>query len=282
MYSVDDVLPANRRDEELVNPHPVLDAYRTTPEGKTFKRDKVRETVIPSYMGLITQIDDELGRLFAFMDDEKLLQDTMIVFTSDHGDFLGDHWLGEKEVFLESAVHVPLIVVDPRRAANKTRGSVNDNLVESIDLLPTFLDVFGVEKPSHLLEGHSLLPQLHGKKITAWRDAVFSEMDYSARLPVRQKLRRRLDNCRGFMVRTDEWKYMVYEGFEPLLFNLKKDPQEQNNLASDPRYKKAREAMSARLFEFLRQRQIHPTAPEELVHYWADGIASDEVKIGYW
>ena len=81
---------------------------------KTFSRDEVRETVLAGYMGLIKQIDDNLGRLFKFLEqNNNMFQDTMIVFTSDHGDYLGDHWLGEKELFHEQIVRVPMIIYDP-------------------------------------------------------------------------------------------------------------------------------------------------------------------------
>ena len=69
---------------------------------QAFSRRGVRGRVIPAYMGLIKQIDDQIGRLMAFMDERGLLDTTMIVFTSDHGDYLGDHWLGEKQLFHES------------------------------------------------------------------------------------------------------------------------------------------------------------------------------------
>ncbi len=73
----------------------------------------MRERVIPAYMGLISQIDDQIGRLIGYLDDKGLTDDTLIVFTSDHGDYLGDHWLGEKEMFHDPSVRIPLIVVDP-------------------------------------------------------------------------------------------------------------------------------------------------------------------------
>ena len=127
---------------------------------RTFARDEVRDEVIPVYMGLIKQIDDQLGLLFAFMEERGLLENTMIVFTSDHGDYLGDHWMGEKDLFHEPSVKVPLIVYDPSSEADGARGTVCDELVESIDLIPTFLEALGADpaEQSHRLEGRSLLP----------------------------------------------------------------------------------------------------------------------------
>jgi arylsulfatase A-like enzyme len=81
--------------------------------------------VIPAYMGLIKQIDDQLGVLFRFLDERGLTANTMIVFTSDHGDYLGDHWLGEKDFFHDCTVKVPLIVADPSPAADATRGTAS-------------------------------------------------------------------------------------------------------------------------------------------------------------
>ena len=99
----------------------------------------MREEVIPVYMGLIKQIDDQMGVLFRFLEDNGYFDNTMIVFTSDHGDYLGDHWLGEKELFHEPSVKIPLIIYDPSETANATRGTTCDELVEAIDLAPTFL-----------------------------------------------------------------------------------------------------------------------------------------------
>ena len=131
---------------------------------QTFARDEVREEVIPVYMGLIKQIDDQLGRLFRFLEQRGLLESTMIVFTSDHGDYLGDHWMGEKDLFHEPSVRMPLIVYDPSAEADGARGTACDALVEAIDLAPTFLEALGADPASqaHRLEGRSLVPLLRG------------------------------------------------------------------------------------------------------------------------
>lgn len=76
----------------------------------------------------------------------------MIVFTSDHGDYLGDHWMGEKDLFHEQSAKIPLIIIDPSKEADATRGTRNDALVEAIDLAPTFVDYFGGKVPGHILE----------------------------------------------------------------------------------------------------------------------------------
>ena len=90
-------------------------------------------------MGLIKQLDDWLGRLFDHLKKLGRFDDTLILFTADHGDFLGDHWLGEKEMFYEEAQRVPFIVYDPDPAADATRGTVDERFVEAVDVVPTCL-----------------------------------------------------------------------------------------------------------------------------------------------
>ena len=90
------------------------------------------------------------------MEDNGRMNDTVIIFTSDHGDYLGDHWLGEKELFHEESVRIPFIVYEPSMASDVSRGKVDDRLVESIDLVPTLIDIAGGNIPNHILEGRSL------------------------------------------------------------------------------------------------------------------------------
>src|ERR1700744_6302426 len=146
---------------------------------KNMSRDEARAKVIPTYMGLITQIDDQMGVLMKFLEARDLLDTTLIVFTSDHGDYLGDHWMGGKDLFHEQSAKIPLIVIDPSPEADATRGTVSDALVEAIDLAPTFVDYFGGIPPKHILEGSSLLPLLRGPTPSDWRKVVFSEYDYA-------------------------------------------------------------------------------------------------------
>jgi arylsulfatase A-like enzyme len=216
--------------------------------GRTFARDEVRAEVIPAYMGLIKQIDDQLGLLFRFMEERGLLANTLIVLTSDHGDYLGDHWLGEKDLFHDPSAKVPLIVCDPSPEADATRGTTCDELVEAIDLVPTFLEALGADpaRQSHRLEGRSLMPFIVGRPPHAWRRAVFSEYDY-AMLPVAAKLGVEPRNARLFMVADKRWKYIHAPGFRPMLFDLRSDPQELRDLGADPACDGERQRLAAEL-----------------------------------
>jgi arylsulfatase A-like enzyme len=163
MYGPGDVKPAIRSEQEKQSAHPVFAAYMDMRYSRNMSRDGAREKVIPTYMGLIKQIDDQMGVLMQFLEARGLLDTTMIVFTSDHGDYLGDHWMGEKDLFHDPSAKIPLIVIDPSASADRTRGTVCDALVEAIDLAPTFIDYFGATPPDHILEGRSLMPWLSGE-----------------------------------------------------------------------------------------------------------------------
>jgi arylsulfatase A-like enzyme len=245
MYGPADVIPAVRSEAERQTPHPIFAAFQAERYSQAFSRDEVRNRVIPAYMGLIKQIDDQLGHLFRFMDEEGLTEETMIVFTSDHGDYLGDHWLGEKHLFHDPSVRVPLIIADPTPAADAKRGTVCDALVEMIDLAPTFLESFGVPPQPHILEGRSLMPWLKGKT-PDWRDYAISEYDYAFDL-ARIRLSVPLPDARLYMVTDGHWKYIHADGFAPMLFDLALDPHELTDLGTSPDHAPVR----ARLYEAL-------------------------------
>ncbi len=230
MFGANHVPQAIRADVERENPHPVFGAYMDNAIARAFQKDEVRRKVIPAYMGLIKQCDDQLGRLLGFLEASGRLDDTMIVLTSDHGDYLGDHWLGEKDLFHDPSVKIPLIVYDPRQEADGTRGIVCDALVESIDIAATFVEAAGGEVPDHIIEGRSLLPWIRGETLE-WRRFAISEFDYSP-TPQCVQLGLQPRDARLFMVFDGRFKLMHAEGgFRPMLFDLKDDPNEFVDLA---------------------------------------------------
>ena len=281
MYGQEDRLPLHRSDGERNDPHPVHGAFMAMNPGLSFSREEVCTAVVPAYMGLVKQIDDHLGRLFDYLETADRMDDTLIVFTSDHGDFLGDHWLGEKELFFEESARVPMIIYDPSAAADATRGTRSDAFVEAIDLVPTFLEALGATPPSHIIEGHSLLPLLHGETPTAWRDAVFSELDY-AFYKARLDLGLGPNDCRCFMVRTERWKYIHYEHFRPQLFDLENDPDEFTDLGDAPGHEAIRREMADRLFAWFRGHKRRLAMTDETVVERTDGAHKVGVIIGRW
>jgi len=282
MYGPEHIIPPVRSQAERETDHPVYSAYQKTRVCRAFSRDEVRERVIPAYMGLIKQLDDQLGILFAYMKKNGLFDNTMIVMSSDHGDYLGDHWMGEKDLFFEQSVRVPLIIYDPRPEADATRGSATEELVEGIDLAPTFLEFFGGEAKPHILEGRSLSPLLHRRgRPEKWRDYVISEYDYATR---RARVSLGIDqaDARLIMVRDKRWKYVHCEGFRPMLFDLATDPDELNDLGGDPAYEVERARLSDAIFTWARQHHSRITVTPERVNKMAAGGEPSGIIIGVW
>lgn len=285
MYTADDALPVKRSQEERRDPHPVYGAMMNHRVSRTFSKDGVRETVMPGYMGLIKQIDDQMGRLFTFLEERGLMETTMIVFTSDHGDYLGDHWMGEKDLFHEQVVRVPLIVVDPDPRADVTRGTRCRALVEAIDHAATFLDVYGGPPVPHILDGRSLRPFLFGEQPADWRTAVISEYDYSFQ-DSRVELGTKPRDAWLRMIFDGRWKYVLAEGYRPMLFDLQTDPDEFADIGASeaPEHVQARQRLHEALFHWARQPRQRVTIPDGTIESIEvqPRIAEGGILIGYW
>ena len=283
MFAADDVLPVVRSEEERQDPHPIYAEFMDLRVSKAFAREEVREEVIPVYMGLIKQIDDQLGRLFAFMQERGLLENTMIVFTSDHGDYLGDHWMGEKDLFHEPSVKVPLIVYDPSERADRNRGGVCDELVESIDLIPTFLEALGADpsEQSHRLEGRSLLAVPPRQRSAEWRRFAIAEYDYSM-LPAAAKLGIAPRDARLFMVADKRWKLVHALGFRPMLYDRAADPNELRDLGADPACEDERRRLMTALNAWGLRLSQRTTRSEEQIRQSRGKSQRRGILIGVW
>jgi len=298
LYTPDRCLPVVRSDRELVDQHPVVAAYRQSEESRSFQMDECIRTVRPAYQGLIHQLDDELGRLFDYMDKRGLFGNTLVVFTSDHGDFLGDHWLGEKELFHDTVQRVPFIVVDPAAAADATRGSVEQGFVEGVDVVPTILDALGLEIPSHRVEGTSVLPLLRGAGAAgaqgdaalaggasgsppARKVAVFSELDYSFK-EARLRLGRSVDQCHAWSVRTDRWRYVYWLDAPEQLFDLQSDPDELQDLGRDDGSAGVRRGLRDQLLDWLARRKRRTSVSHAFVESRTNRHKQAGVFFGQW
>lgn len=282
LYGPQDVLPATRHESERENPHPVYRAYMDNPIGQAFSRDEVRREVIPAYMGLIAQCDDHLGRVLDHLDSTGRMEDTMIVLTSDHGDYLGDHWLGEKDLFHDPSVRIPLIVYDPRATADSTRGTVCDALVEAIDLTATFIETLGGLVPDHIVEGRSLLPFLEGQEPDTWRDVVISEYDYSA-TPMAGKLAVAPKDARLFMVFDGRYKLMHAEGgMRQMLFDHLNDPGEFEDLGESPDHEEIRVRLTERLALWARRPSQRTTVSDAAIIARRGKSRRKGILLGVW
>jgi arylsulfatase A-like enzyme len=261
--------------------HPVVRAYREHDECLSFANEAVARHVRPAYMGLVAQLDHHLGRVYDALSDLGRLRDTLIVLTSDHGEFAGDRGLGEKELFYDEIVRVPLIVRDPDPRADATRGTSEQRFVEAIDVVPTILDALSIERAAHRIEGRSLLPMTRRLDGVATRDAVYAELDYGFRR-ARRVLGRGVGECRAMMVRTAEWKFVHWEGFRPQLFDLARDPYELRDLGADPAHDAVRIRMRERLFDWLASLKRRTTVTRDLVEARTDAHRAHGIHIGIW
>jgi len=166
------------------------------------------------YYASISHVDDQVGRILATLEECGLTDDTLVIFTSDHGEHLGDHGQIQKGTpGFDSCVHVPLIVSMPGKLS---AGEKRDELVELVDLAPTIFDYLGVEKPD-FFQGRSFRPLLDGGDYEE-RHSVFIEHKF----PFGESWK---------VVRTRALKYCVSAEGEELLFDLWNDPNELANLA---------------------------------------------------
>ena len=283
MFGPEHVVAPIRSEAERSDPHPVYREFMQHRVSMSFARDEVRENVIPVYMGLIKQIDDQMGLLFRFLEERGIAENTMIVMTSDHGDYLGDHWMGEKDLFHDCSAKIPLIVYDPSRKADATRGTVCDELVESIDLVPTFYDWLGgdLSAQSHRMEGRSLLPFLHGEAPASWRTYAISEYSYATsqtavRLGIEPK------DARLFMAADKHWKYVHAIGFRPMLFDLENDPGELFDRGSDPALEAVRQRHAAALHQWSLRQSQRTTRSEAQIKAMRGKTLRKGILIGVW
>ena len=179
-----------------------------------------------AFYALCTQIDQQIGRLIGTIREEGILDDTIIMFTSDHGDMLGNHGLWAKQTFFEGSANIPMIVSGWAEDSVLVRGRVDDRLVGLQDVMPTLLGTAGIAIPSNV-DGCSMLS-------SAPRDCIYGEFGE--------------DGHSSRMVREQDFKLIWYPvGNHFQLFNIAEDPQEMRDLARDATYSGALNRMKSKL-----------------------------------
>ncbi|MEQ1768220.1 MAG: alkaline phosphatase family protein [Devosia sp.] len=187
-----------------------------------------------TYYGLVSEVDHHFGRMVEALRGLGQYENTLIVFTSDHGEMLGDHWCWGKETPFDQATHVPLIIRSPATPA-AARGGVVDSFTEHVDLMPTILNAIGVPVPLQC-DGRSLSSFLAGEFPSLWRDDVRWEYDFRAVADpaIDARFGCSIDELSFSVVRTDDAKYVHFASLPPLYYDLAADPHELDNRANDP------------------------------------------------
>jgi arylsulfatase A-like enzyme len=190
-----------------------------------------------TYCGLMSEIDDHLGRVFAYLEETGQWDDTLIVFTCDHGEQLGDHYLLGKIGYFDESYRIPMIIRDPRAEANSSRGSIVEHFTETIDTMPTILEWLELPVPRQC-DGRSLLPFVETGAPANWRTEVHYEFDFRDLYYTKPEtsLGIPMDKCSLAVVQDETFKYVHFAALPPLFFDLAKDPGQFVNRAGDPAY----------------------------------------------
>ncbi len=196
-----------------------------------------------NYFRCIAAADEDLGKLLGALDELGLTENTMVVYTSDNGYYLGDHRLGDKRSAYEESIRIPLLLRYPRLGV---KGIVIDEPVLNIDLAPTFIEYAGLRPPPEM-QGQGWRPLLErnaSRRPPAWRTAFFYEYFFE----------RGFDVPTLFAVRTDSAKLIKYKDHDDWteLFDLARDPYEMKNLVREPAARELHAAMDA---EYDRQKE---------------------------
>jgi arylsulfatase A-like enzyme len=197
-------------------------------QGQALKKWKYQR-YMKDYLRCVASVDDNIGRLLDYLDESGLAENTVVVYTSDQGFFLGDHGWYDKRFMYEESLRMPLLVRYPGEIA---AGTTSDGIALNIDFASTFLDFAGVTPPAEM-QGVSLRPLLRGRTPDDWRRSMYYHYyEYG-------------DEGRGgwhnvqahWGVRTERYKLIYFYDLDAWeLFDLRKDPHELKNVYADPAY----------------------------------------------
>lgn len=235
MYPATDMVPPESINDEMSN-SPYRNANGRLGYPECSDPEKIKY-MISNYYGLITEIDDWVGKILDKVDELGLTENTLIIFTSDHGEMLGAHGLREKNVFYEESAHIPLLISSPTDVKRET---VVEGYVSLIDLFPTILDYLKID--GHPSDGNSLRGLIENTD-TQHGEYVVTEWDY------------RGDVSPNYMVVADNWKMIIPYTKESrvinAMYNLKDDPHEINNLLGNNPDRKNHQAQAEKLRSHL-------------------------------
>ena len=227
-----------KRFVEMYDPASLPGPARNEGENRLGHSDDEWRRIKAYYYALITHIDDQIGRVLGTLDECGLRDDTLVIFTSDHGEHLGDHGLiGKGPPGLESCAHVPMVVSCP--GADRLKAGLRaEEIIEQVDVAPTVLDYCGVQVPP-AFQGRSFRPLLEGRDYLP-RTSAFIEF----RQPFGTSWK---------TVRTHEHKYCACSDGREILFDLTSDPHELTNVAGEGFHQSHRDALNRMRAELLRR-----------------------------
>jgi arylsulfatase A-like enzyme len=221
--------------------HPWLAAQLHSGRHASHTDDLRHRMLQASYYGLMAEVDDNMGRLFAHLKALGQWDDTLIVFTSDHGEQMGDHWQYGKAGFFDQSYHIPMII----RAPDGSTGARVHAFSEHVDVMPTMLQWLGLDVPRQC-DGHALQPFLQGDGAPVdWRTEAHWEYDFRDSA-FDTALGLTMETSTLNVIRGAATKYVHFADLPPLLFDLETDPGELVDRSEDGKYQQ-------RLAEYVRR-----------------------------
>jgi arylsulfatase A-like enzyme len=213
--------------------------------------EEMAQALTANYYATMSMVDDNVGRLLEQLKTQGLAENTIVVFTADHGNMLGDHGRWFKGVAYEGSSRIPLLMKAPSNsplASQFNRGKVLNEVVENVDVMPTLMEMTGLQAPAQGIQGKSMVDLVAGTE-PAWKNRAFSQIAYT-------------------MLRTPQYKLiknsakeMRHAGGGYELYDLLKDPQEEHDLAQDPAFAKTVEKLADELEAWQKDVPPVPTIP---------------------
>ncbi|TVR68437.1 MAG: DUF4976 domain-containing protein, partial [Marinilabiliales bacterium] len=221
---------------------------KLNPQGKDLVRWKYQRYMY-DYLATIQSVDESVGRILQYLEDTGMDENTIVIYTSDQGFYLGEHGWFDKRFMYEESYRTPLVIKWP---GHIEPGSVNKDIVSNLDFAQTFLDAAGAPDPGDM-QGRSMLPLLRGENVRDWRDAhYYHYYEYPAVHSVK----------RHYGIATDRYKliHFYYDIDEWEMYDLETDPHEMQNVYDDPSYAVVRDDLHIRLDEL---RDKYGETPED-------------------
>lgn len=216
-------------DEYFENLHPAVKAWRQHFGITDLTEEEIR-MARTGYYGLVAHFDRQLGKVLETLESTGLADDTIVIYTSDHGEMAGEHGMWWKMNYYDGSSSVPLIV---SWSGHFESSGTRDQVVNLVDLGPTMIDIAGADNLPDI-SGNSLLPLINNEDVE-WKNESYTEHCPNLGFPPSR------------MIRTDKWKMIHYDGYTPQLFNMLADPMEINDLGADTKFKDIIDELGAKI-----------------------------------
>jgi arylsulfatase A-like enzyme len=205
-------------------------------------------------------VDDNVGRFLDYLDQNGLAENTIVIYTSDQGFFLGEHNFFDKRFMYEESLRMPFLIRWPARIKP---GAVNKGMILNVDFAPTLLDAAGAKVPADM-QGHSFLPMLRGRTPKGWRTSMYYRYYHPGHHNV----------AAHYGVRTDRYKLIYFNKLDQWeLYDLLKDPLEMRNIYADPAYPGLANKLKTEMYRLKKELKDEDQFADELPQDDVDGQA---------